>query len=105
MNMHPFDNLKAAMRAAGHVLEEGEGFLIHEYHKVTGFLSSIGLGHIGTDFHRFDDELKKLENGGHNLLNVGAQAGEEFEDHARSLFDRSIAGVEHVAEVVAAKVK
>lgn len=97
---HLFDSLKADMRAAGHVLSEGEGFLIHEFHAVKSFLGSIGLGHIGDEFHRYEDELKKLVNGGHTEPNVGAQPGEEFVDHAKSLFDRSIAGFKHVAAEV-----
>jgi len=51
--------LKKAMQAAGHVLSEGEGFLVHELQTARDWLHSIGMGHIGDDFHMFETEIAK----------------------------------------------
>jgi len=59
-----YSALKAAMTKAGHVLSEGEGFLIHEFGLVRSFLSSVGLQHIGDEWHRFEHAVAQ---GAHDL--------------------------------------
>jgi hypothetical protein len=56
--------LKTAMVKVGFKLSEGEGFLTHEFQLARDYLASVGLSHIGDEFHTFEAEAAK---GGHDL--------------------------------------
>lgn len=56
--------LKNAMAKAGLVLSEGEGLLVHEFQIARDWLHSIGLGHLGDEFHMFATEIEKPINAG-----------------------------------------
>jgi hypothetical protein len=65
--------LKEAMVKSGHVLSEGEGFLISEFQLARDFLQSHGLSYIGDNFHLYEQEITQ---GLHKVL-VSVRAEEQ----------------------------
>ena len=76
--------LKKAMAEAGFLISEGEGFLKHEFQMARDYLTNIGMGHIGDNFHEFEAELAK---GAHALVSGVTHLVAKVEEKAKDRFD------------------
>lgn len=91
--------LKRAMIEAGHVLSEGEGFLLEEFSKVRDFLHHKGLLHIiGDQWHMFSHAIAQ---GPHSVVTAVKADVASVETKVEDTVKTEVASVENKVETTA----